>query len=589
MLRSHSFWSLFGSYAVLVLLAASTLGTLSVRELHRTLDEQTDRYLEAQCALLAPLAKNDFAGLDLEQVGPDLATIAAANGVRLTLIRRDGEVLLDTDHPAGEMQNHLGRPEVQGALRGGYDRNERESVTIGLPHIYKAYVQDADRSGVVRVSQSTAAAERRIQRAVGTTLRGTGLVALIALALGSFVARRLTRPLAEITKAALAYEGGDFEFRINPVPKGDLGTLARTFNRMGSETSSRVRLLEKDEGQLRAMLAGMREGVLAVDVEDRVSFTNAAARELFNLNHDHPDGQRIWELVRVPGLQALLDQARSTDAAARAELVLARDGIERTLLSKANRFVTQEQIGVVLVFSDVTELRHLERVRRDFVANVSHELKTPLTSIRGYVETLMDGALHDAQNNMRFLGKIDTNVQRLGALVSDLLSLARIEEREDELVLTTVELRPLVDGAVRRSEEAAQQKDITVSVEMSAESCVVQADEEAMLQVLDNLLGNAIHYTPQGGSVRICVELIEAKTHITVSDTGVGIPAEDLDRIFERFYRVDKARSRSLGGTGLGLSIVKHLVGAMGGEVTVRSTLGTGSVFDVELVTELQA
>lgn len=559
-------------------------------EMRSSLWEAARSSLTAQANLLGPLAANDFeqglSALEAERLG----SVAEANGVRLTLIRRSGEVIFDSAREASGMGNHLGRPEVQEALKSGYGNDTRRSASLGAFFAYVAYVPSAQVAGVhpaepgiIRVSKSTAAADRHIALAIRQVLWAAAIVALLALLLGWFVASGLTRPLAKITDAALAFESGDFEPRPLDLPAGELGDLGRVLNRMGVEINARMRELQKDEGQLRAMLAGMVEGVLAVDELDRISFSNSAARQLFDLGHVQVDGQRLWELVRVPGLDELMREARSRDAAANRELGLTQGGVELTILAKAHRFVTEEEIGVVLVFEDITELRRLERVRRDFVANVSHELKTPLTSIRGYVETLMDGALYDEANNLRFLEKIDQNVKRLGALVVDLLSLAQIEEREVDLPRARVDVRSVLAAIVRRHEVESRAKEVDVVIALPPGPCAVFANEEGVTQVLENLVGNAIKYTPDQGHVRIDFRVEAGLAAIAVGDDGVGIPPEDLERIFERFYRVDKARSRDVGGTGLGLSIVKHLTQSMGGSVSVQSTLGEGSTFTVRL------
>ncbi|MEZ5976345.1 MAG: ATP-binding protein [Planctomycetota bacterium] len=265
-------------------------------------------------------------------------------------------------------------------------------------------------------------------------------------------------------------------------------------------------------------------------------------------------------------------------------LVYAAQGGERRLVAKAHRFQIDRSIGAVVVFEDVTELRALERVRRDFVANVSHELKTPLTSIRGYVETLLEGAVHDPENNVRFLQKIDSNVTRLNALVSDLLSLARIENQEGRLVRNQVDLGALIRTSVVGFEEQAKKRELTLETQVPTGCCVVWGEERGLGQVLENLLTNAIKYTQAGGRVLVGLDRTkDGEAHLWVRDTGVGIPKADQDRIFERFYRVDKARSQDLGGTGLGLSIVKHQVQAMQGRVGVESKEGAGSTFHVWL------
>ena len=366
---------------------------------------------------------------------------------------------------------------------------------------------------------------------------GAAVGCAVALLLGLFVARRITNPIVGITQAAEAMRAGDYESRVRHLPADEIGILGDTLNRMAAEVRRKFDAISDDDAQLRAVLEGMVESVIAVDASDRVVFINGAACRMLGVSESAAVGCGVWELVRLAELEDLLTEVRTSGRASRGDLVLEREGKEtRQEVYATPLTVSSKSPGVVIVMHDVTQVRRLESVRRDFVANVSHELKTPLTSIRGYVETLLDGALEDEENNVRFLEKIEAHVVRLNHLVSDLLSLGRIEAQQEELEVAPVDLGELVRDAVRRHERQARGRGLE--------------NEVAVLRV---------------------------------RDTGIGIPAEDLDRIFERFYRVDKARSREVGGTGLGLSIVKHLVQAMKGRVTVESRAGEGSCFSVAL------
>jgi two-component system phosphate regulon sensor histidine kinase PhoR len=327
----------------------------------------------------------------------------------------------------------------------------------------------------------------------------------------------------------------------------------------------------------------MIEGVVAVDEEDRVAFINGAARELLELGERAPEGVSLWSLAPIRELQELLEHARATGAHEVREVELYRGGKERVFQAHASPFQGGGKVGFVLVLHDISELRRLERVRRDFVANVSHELKTPLTSIQGFVETLLSGALHDEQNNVRFLRTIEANVKRLTRLVSDLLSLARIESGQLVIDSAAVDWREVLDQVLRLREPALTAKKLTLEVRGREQPLRVRGDREAMTQVLDNLVDNAIQYTPTPGRIVVRLSRKNGQGAVAVEDTGIGIPSADLDRVFERFYRVDKARSRAAGGTGLGLSIVKNLVLRMDGEVSVASVEGQGSTFTVVL------
>lgn len=334
----------------------------------------------------------------------------------------------------------------------------------------------------------------------------------------------------------------------------------------------------QEQAQLRSMVAGIPVGLVAVDGVDRVLFANNAACQMLGQDTLLIIGEKLANLVKGSALPDLARDARRDDASNMETEFSVRDMV---ISAHAVRFEGGGPSSVVVVLEDVTSLKRLERIRRDFVANVSHEIKTPLTSIKGYVETLITGALHDEQNNMRFLRKIDDHVGRLTNLVQDLLSLARIEAQEGSLRLAETDWRPIVEGAVRRHEPELQSRGLTFAMELEPD-CVAMGESESMTQVLDNLLDNAIKYTP-AGSVRVRLFRAGSQVSLQVEDSGLGIPPEDRERIFERFYRVDKARSREMGGTGLGLSIVKHLAQAMHGEVRLVSEVGKGSQFTVTL------
>jgi two-component system phosphate regulon sensor histidine kinase PhoR len=327
----------------------------------------------------------------------------------------------------------------------------------------------------------------------------------------------------------------------------------------------------------------MIEGVVAVDDEGGVAFMNQAARTLLEVADPAPEGRILWDLAPIRELEELLNRARATGSPAPLEVELFRGGRERVFQVHASPFHGGGKSGFVLVLHDISELRRLERVRRDFVANVSHELKTPLTSIQGFVETLLSGALRDERNNVQFLQRIDANARRLINLVTDLLSLSRIESGQLAVERTAVDWREVLEGVLRLREPALVAKGLALEVDGRQRPLLVRGDREAMTQVLDNLLDNAILYTNAPGRIRVRLSVRDGHGVLAVEDTGIGIPASDLDRIFERFYRVDKARSRAAGGTGLGLSIVKNLVLRMEGEVEVQSVEGRGSVFSVRL------
>jgi two-component system phosphate regulon sensor histidine kinase PhoR len=341
--------------------------------------------------------------------------------------------------------------------------------------------------------------------------------------------------------------------------------------------------MTNEQALMAAMLKGMVEGIVAFDEQDRILFCNKAACDVLGVVDLDVPGKTLEQLNHVVGLKQLINQARACDAPVMQEMTFDHGKGELILGVHASPFSDGNSSGAMLVLHNISDLRRLERIRRDFVANVSHELKTPLTSIKGYVETLLSGAIHDEKNNTRFLRKIEDNVGRLINLVQDLLALARIEEHENQIQTQALDWQNIVDAVLSRHEGTSKRKGLKLIMNEPRERIVVMGEHESMTQVLDNLLDNAIKYTPFPGEVRVTLSKKDGFGILTVEDTGLGIPAEDLDRIFERFYRVDKARSREVGGTGLGLSIVKHLVSAMHGHIAVESQVGRGSKFTVTL------
>jgi two-component system phosphate regulon sensor histidine kinase PhoR len=372
--------------------------------------------------------------------------------------------------------------------------------------------------------------------------------------------------------------------------RGPVGGLARAFDETAAALQARITRLEQDRQQLRAVLSGMSEGVVAVDARRRLLFANASADKLFGLAPGSV-GRLVPELIRSPQVQEAVDATLAGTGPYRGEIAIGRREAHlwsqpRVLSVHGTPLPGSPATGAVLVFHDVTDLRRLERMRQEFVANVSHELKTPLASIKAYTETLLDWALHDEAVNVRFLRGIEEQADRLNQLILDLLCLARLESGQEVYQHGPLALGPVVGACVESQRDRAAAKSQSLDLDLGpvdGETLVV-ADEEAVRQILDNLIDNALKYTPEGGRVRVsCRAEGDAALAVEVADTGIGIPRDDLPRVFERFYRVDKARSRELGGTGLGLAIVKHLVQSIGGQVTVDSRLGAGSKFTVLL------
>lgn len=424
-------------------------------------------------------------------------------------------------------------------------------------------------------------------RAVGAQLLvllvvGVGLAAVLPAWL---LARRFVRPLQELTEGANRIAEGEYGHRIHGGSFGESRSLARTFNKMSMRLGDQFEQLEADRQQVRTILGGMIEGVVAVGPGQRILFANEAAGRMLEFHPQSAVGRPIWEVARQPQIQEVLLKVMQGTEPRREEFDW-KGPTARQLAVYVAALPGAPATGAVLVMHDITELRRLERLRQDFVANVSHELKTPLSVIKACIEALLDGAVDDLEARRPFLEQISDQGERLHALILDLISLARIESGEEVMDFQSVSLESAVADCLDRHHLRAEAKNVRLvgmAREIPARPASVWADEDALSQILDNLVDNAVKYTPAGG--RIQVRWQEGDTHVDlqVEDTGTGIPERDLPRIFERFYRVDKARSRELGGTGLGLAIVKHLVQVMKGTVKAASTVGQGTTFTVAL------
>ncbi len=415
-------------------------------------------------------------------------------------------------------------------------------------------------------------------------------VVVAVLALVGYTGWTWYRTLADVRRGLEAIGSGQKARHIRTTLPGPFDGLVKTFNAAAADAESRNENLEQDRQQLRVVLEAMEEAVIAVDNRRRLLFANDSAARLFGL--EEPLARRLVpELIRGPQVQDAVEATLRLNgpSAYEGELTFpSRDparGQSRSLSVRGTPLPGRPSPGVVLVFHDVTELRRLERMRQDFVANASHELKTPLASIKAYNETLLDWAIDDETVNRRFLERIDEQVERLHQLILDLLSLARIESGQEPFEHNPLSLVGVVESCVEAHRGRAEANGLSLDFEAGGlgEDAQVLADEEAIRQIVDNLVDNAIKYTPAGRAVAVVCWGDHNELCVEVADTGIGIPRDDLPRIFERFYRVDKARSRELGGTGLGLSIVKHLVVTLGGQIDVTSRLGSGTRFQVRL------
>lgn len=586
---SKLFWKLFGVYSLLSAIAALCIITIIGQRQREIVFDQVHRRLQHSASTVLNLLEDPFKKNPDEQLLESLKTIAAQNETRITLIAQDGAVIVDSEREPETMENHGDRAEVLQAKASGIGSSRRVSPTLGIPMMYLAMrAGDADSAdGFVRVSVPLDSVEAEVESVQRLVIVTSVVVSLMSLALMFYILTRITQPLTRLTGAANAIADGDLQQTVD-VPGGDeLGTLGAAFNLMSQELSSRMTELNQASQELRestqllsTVFGSMVEGVLAVDNEERILFANRAARTLLDFEDRDPVGLRIWECVRNETVQTVVRQAMN-GLERSVECELPRNEIVVEI--RSTPLTGEAKPGVVLVLHDVTELRRLGNLRREFVSNVSHELKTPLTIIQTAAETLLDGALEDTEYAKRFLNRINEQGARLHELIVDLLQLARVESGEHAFEFSNVAISPIISSVAEGLSALAQSGQVDLLVEPVADEILVKADQSALRTILENLLTNGLKYTPAGGKVTVTWRKVDRHALIEVRDTGVGIPSEHHDRIFERFYRVDRARTREIGGTGLGLSIVKHLANVLEAEVTLESEVGSGSVFSLKI------
>ena len=580
---------LFLSYLLITLISLVLVTWYASRSLEESLLKQIKSDLETRAVLFGNSILSYFDPVNEKGIDLLCKEIGKSTSTRFTVILPWGKVVGDSDHDPAVMDNHLDRPEIAGALNAGKGESDRVSPSLQKRMMYVAVTLKRNQRTVALVRASLPL------DSIGTTVKDVQLkivlagliLALVAALLGFLVFHRIRQPFEAMKRGAESLAKGDFRQKLGSSEWGEMDSLAQTMNQMAAELQHRINLITAQRNELEAVLSSMVEGVIAVDMEERILSMNEAAGEIFGCNPLQARGRMIQEIIRNTDLQKFVSQAlRAGDGAVEKDLVVyTRDG-ERTLncVATALRDAESRDKGILVVLNDVTRLRKLENVRRDFVANVSHEIKTPITAIKGFVETLRDGASKNPEDADRFLQIVQKHVDRLETIVEDLLSLSRIEGEEErgEIHLEEHSIKEILQSALQVCQGKADPKQIILTLSCD-EQVKARVNPPLMEHAILNLLDNAIKYSEAGKEVRVEVTEGEKEILIHVQDQGCGIDRAYLDRLFERFYRVDKARSRKLGGTGLGLAIVKHIMQAHAGRVSVKSHPGAGSTFTLHL------
>jgi two-component system, OmpR family, phosphate regulon sensor histidine kinase PhoR len=582
--RRNLFWKLALTFFALLLSVLVAVDLFA----ERAFRSEYERAAFAQLALIARFAQTHAPEpIPLSSSGPEnltgvreWANQMAANGARVTVIASDGQVLADSESEAQSMENHAYRPEVREALAKGTGRSVRRSVTLHRELIYYAVRQDVAGAAplVLRFALPLQTTDQVLASFRRSLWLSSFVIMLVAGAAALLVSRNFSDRVERLKEFSRRVAEGDFRALSGDGSGDALEALGVSLNRTAARMDRAIRTLTEERNLSSAILGSMVEGVAVVNGAERLLFANQSFADILGLDIPPKSGSALVEVVRQTEMIEAVRQVLAGEPRVESEIVTGtlRQHFFATTVAAVRAGDTS---GAVVVLHDITELRKLERVRRDFVANVSHEFKTPLTAIQGFAETLLAGAIDDPQNRERFLGIILEHAQRLARLTDDLLKLSKMDADRLEVEIRHVSVSELIENCVQTAEHRATEKDISVSVSLSAELPDIAGDRRRLAEILQNLIDNAIQYTLPGGRIVVSAAVRDLDIVFTVADTGIGIPKADQSRIFERFYRVDAARSREAGGTGLGLAIAKHLVEVHGGRIWVDSEIGQGSQF----------
>ena len=579
---------IFGVLSLLVLTVVVVTGVLNERQLQRRLMREIEQTLEVDSRMTAltlpqgPISRPHRAALQEAALRASQAT-----GARVTLIDAFGEVIADSEVPDSQidrLDNHATRPEIQEALKGRTGQSTRFSQSVKRTLVYYAIPFQTNLGdqleGVIRLSLGIDRVESAILELRVELLNAAAVGLLASLGLSFALSLITLRPIRELADVVSGIASGQLGRQLHWGARDERGAIARSINRMAQQMRAQLADAESERDRLDSVLSGMAEGVLVVAEDGRIILANPRLREFLEAWGD-VEGRPLPEVFRNPELDHALQEASLSDAPVVRELEL-RAPQPRTLLLHAERFPREgPRAGTVIVINDITDIRRVDKVRRDFIANASHELRTPLTAIQGFADTLATGNIETPQQQ-HYLEVIARNAQRMSDLIDDLLALSRIEQDGFDLEITQVDLRRIAEMAL--SDFQTRFEKAGLELRFHPEPCpLALGDRRAIEQVLSNLLSNAARYTNEGGHVDLSVSAEADRVLLRVRDDGIGIPEHSRERIFERFYRVDAARSRAVGSTGLGLAIVKHLVSQMDGEISVESELEAGSCFTVSM------
>jgi len=583
MRHSPIFLKLYAGFALVILFSMLIVGLMVQRQIEQASLKDIRNNLSSQAFIL----QQSFADMDtqsqneiqqmVQQIGDRIAT-------RVTLLTRDGVVMADSEFGFDEMDNHLSRPEIISATQSRVGESSRFSTTLQKPMLYVALkaMDSHSNLGFIRTALSTERIDEEFNYLRKVIIIAASLTTLIALFIGYWLAMSFARPLRQMTIIANDYAQGHYQLRIPSDRRDEIGALARSLNKMADISARRFNIIKTERDQLSTILKSMNEGVITVDDKGLITHVNRAACRILRTSGERCLGQSLQDIDASNNLNQAFIQCQQEQVSVERSIQLDGYTFARHYRLHVTLLKHSDQADAILVLQDTTDVQRMDKMRADFVANASHELKTPITAIRGFAETLIEDEAIERQTQQRFIRKIHGQSIRLSDLVSELLALSRLESN-DAAFNTQVDLQQIVQRVCDNLQAVAQGHQVILDLDTEGQPIILLGDENALSQMVTNLVDNAIKYTPAMGHVHVVIEVDASTALLSIKDDGIGIDEANQERIFERFYRVDKARSQSLGGTGLGLAIVKHIVQSHKGSLKLKSKLNQGSTFVIKI------
>lgn len=577
---------IFRNLLYVLLIAIIIIGLLSYSTIESTYNKGVEDKLISNAYLTGEIISERLDGYGFENINKYVRKIKISGEIRITIINSDGTVLADTDEDISFMENHKDRPEVRKAMAGINSIEKRYSDTIKANYLYYALSvnSNAENKVIARLSIPLKDIELIKTKYLSNLLIAFAFGLIIALIIGYNTSKRITKPISQITKISEEISKGNFDVKLKIKGNDEITELAGTINYMSEQLQYYIKGLNSRKNEMEAILSSVINGIIAIDNNQRILFINKYAKKLLDIEEENLEGLHLIYVLRNHQVNEYLKNTIENKKFEETEIALNYPK-EKNIKLYTNPIMEHDGIGligIIITLQDVTQIRKLEGIKSEFVANVSHELKTPLTSIKGFIETLKEGAINDEKVALRFLNIIDVEAERLTNLISNILTLSELEIKKEEDKMESFDLEDSIDELIPIFKSQIEKKSIKIEKAIKENMGSLYGDKDKFKQMMINIIDNAIKYSNEDGRVIIESYIEDNWKVISVEDFGLGIPKENMPRLFERFYRVDKARSRTgEGGTGLGLSIVKHIAISFGAEITVESHVGKGTKFKI--------